>query len=56
MGGAVLGIPRGDAQPKREFSRRERTARKEDFSMCSMRSMWLKDDLTTENAKAAKKM
>jgi hypothetical protein len=43
-------------QPKREFNRRERKVRKEDFSMCSMRSMWLKDDLTTENSKAAKSL
>jgi hypothetical protein len=43
-------------QPKREFNRRERKVRKEDFSMCSMRSMWLKDDLTTENAKGAKSL
>jgi hypothetical protein len=28
-------------QPKREFNRRERKVRKEDFSMCSMRSLRL---------------
>ena len=43
-------------QPKREFNRRERKGRKEDFSMCPMRSMWLKDDLTAENVKAAKSL
>jgi hypothetical protein len=32
---------------KSGFNRREHKVRKEDFSMCSMCSMWLKMNLTT---------